>query len=125
MNDMYEVERRIKLEVMCYMSLGSYSNYFYKTPQYLADLFWRRWTKEYLALMQQRQKWVKIRRNFHVNDIVVIVDETAPRNSWPLARVVKTLPGPKGLVRSVLVQTKTNILRRPIDKLCLLLEAED
>lgn len=95
----------------------------WRQVQYLADLFWQRWAKEYLPLMQQRQKWVNTRRNLQPNDIVVIVDETAPRNSWPLGRVVKTLPGPKGLVRSVLVQTKTNILQRPISKLCLLLEA--
>lgn len=95
----------------------------WRQVQYIADLFWQRWAKEYLPLMQQRQKWVNTRRNLQPNDIVVIVDETAPRNSWPLGRVVKTLPGPKGLVRSVLVQTKTNILQRPISKLCLLLEA--
>lgn len=86
--------------------------------------FWKRWTTEYLTLMQQRQKWVNITRNFKENDVVVIVDPTAPRNSWPLGRVVKTLPGPKGLVRSVLVKTKANVVQRPISKLCLILEAE-
>ncbi|KAK0151921.1 hypothetical protein N1851_006691 [Merluccius polli] len=75
--------------------------------------------------MQQRQKWAHIKRNFKENDLVVIVDPTAPRNSWPLGRVMKTLPGHKGLVRSVLVKTKTNTLQRPIDKLCLVLEAEN
>ena len=102
-----------------------YSRKRWKQVQYIADLFWQRWIKEYLPLMQQRQKWTNTRRNFNINDVVVIVDDTAPRNSWPLGRVVKTLPGPKGLVRSVLVQTKTNTLQRPIDKLCLLLEAEN
>ncbi|KAL0151450.1 hypothetical protein M9458_053236 [Cirrhinus mrigala] len=96
----------------------------WKQVQYLADLFWQRWTTEYLSLMQQRQKWANIKRNFKVNDIVVIIDSTAPRNSWPLGRVVKTLPGPEGLVRSVLVKTKSTVLQRPITKLCLLLEAE-
>lgn len=55
----------------------------WKQLQYLADLFWQRWTTEYLSLMHQRQKWANIKRNFKVNDIVVIVDHTAPRNSWP------------------------------------------
>ena len=92
-----------------------YSRKRWKQVQYIANLFWQRWIKEYLPLMQQRQKWTNARRNFNINDVVVIVDETAPRNSWPLGRVVKTLPGPKGLVRSVLVKTKTNTLQRPID----------
>ena len=75
--------------------------------------------------MQERHKWNEIKRNFIPGDLVVIVDDNAPRNSWPLGRVVKTLPGPKGLVRSVLVKTKTNVIQRPITKLCLLLEAAD
>lgn len=75
--------------------------------------------------MQQRQKWTNTKRNFKENDIVVIVDPTSPRSSWPLGRVVKPLPGPKGLVRSVMVKTKANTIQRPIDKLCLLLEAEE
>lgn len=72
--------------------------------------------------MQQQQKWGQVKRNFKVDDIVVMVDPTAPRNSWPLGWVVKSLPGLKGLVHSVLVKTKTNVLQRPIDKLCLLLD---
>ena len=97
----------------------------WKQVQYLANLFWKRWTTEYLTLMQERQKWAHIKRNFKENDIVVIVDPTAPRNSWPMGRVMKTLPGDKGLVRSVLVKTKANTLLRPIDKLCLVLESEN
>ena len=97
----------------------------WRQVQYLADLFWKRWTREYIPLMQERQKWNEIKRNFLPGDLVVIIDDNAPRNSWPLGRVVKTLPGPKGLVRSVLVKTKTNVIQRPITKLCLLLEAAD
>ncbi|KAL7846665.1 hypothetical protein SRHO_G00216450 [Serrasalmus rhombeus] len=41
--------------------------------QYLSDLFWRRWTTEYLPLLQKRQCWSKLKRNFAVNDIVLIV----------------------------------------------------
>ena len=92
--------------------------------QYLANLFWKRWTTEFLALMQQRQKWTNLKQNFKENDLVLIVDPAAPRNSWPLGRVVKTLPGPKGLVRSVFVKTKASVIQRPISKLCLLLEAD-
>lgn len=102
-----------------------YSRRRWRQVQYLANLFWKRWTTEYLTLMQQRQKWTNTKRNFKENDLVVIVDPTAPRSSWPLGRVVKPLPGPKGLVRSVVVKTKANIIQRLIDKLCLLLEAEE
>lgn len=91
--------------------------------QYLSDLFWHRWTKEYLPLLQERQRWSKVKRNFEVNDIVLIVDPSGPRSSWMLGRIVKTMPDSRGQVRSVQVQTKTSVLERPITKLCLLQEA--
>ena len=36
--------------------------------QQLADLFWRRWVKEYLPLLQERQKWFTKKQNLQVND---------------------------------------------------------
>ncbi|KAL3046456.1 hypothetical protein OYC64_004454 [Pagothenia borchgrevinki] len=102
-----------------------YSRRRWRQAQYLADLFWRRWIREYLPIMQQRVKWHNPKRNLRPNDLVVIVDNTAPRNSWQMGPVVKTLSGSKGLVQSVLVKIKSSTLQRPIDKLCLLLEAVD
>ncbi|KAK0150310.1 hypothetical protein N1851_008772 [Merluccius polli] len=102
-----------------------YSRRRWRQAQYLADLFWKRWVREYAPLMQQRSKWNHPRRNLRPDDVVVIADDTAPRNSWLMGRVVKTFPGAKGLIRSVLVKTKSSTLQRPVDKLCLLLEAAD
>ena len=87
--------------------------------QYFADVFWRRWTKEYIPILQGRSKWLEERRNFAVGDIVLIVEET-PRNSWPLARILEVFPGDDGKVRSVKIKTQTTVLVRPITKLCLL-----
>ncbi|KAI2646060.1 Transposon Tf2-9 polyprotein [Labeo rohita] len=99
-----------------------YSRRRWRQVQYICDLFWRRWTREYLPLMQERQKWHKVRKNLKLGDIVLIVDDTSPRNSWPVGRIIKTLPDKRGHVRRVLVKTKSNILERPINKLCLLQE---
>ena len=95
----------------------------WRQVQYMADLFWKRWVQEYLPLLQERQKWNKERRSFVPGDIVMIADAAAPRGSWLLGRVLETFPDKKGLVRSVRLQTKTNILERPVTKLCLLQEA--
>lgn len=51
------------------------------------------------------------------------MDESAPRNSWSMGRVTRALPDSSGAVRRVSVQTKTNVLDRPVNKLCLLKHA--
>ena len=88
--------------------------------QYLADVFWRRWQHEYLSTLQLRQKWLQSSRNLNVNDVVLIMDDTSPRNWWPLGRVLETHPGPDGLVRSVKLVSRSGTLTRPVHKLCLL-----
>nr|XP_054607751.1 uncharacterized protein LOC129167238 [Nothobranchius furzeri] len=92
----------------------------WKQVQYLADLFWKRWTREYLPLLQERQKWSKPQRNFTVGDVIVVMDHTAPRGSWILGRIINTYPDKNGLVRAVQLKTKTGQLERPISKICLL-----
>ncbi len=92
--------------------------------QYMADLFWRRWTHEYLPLLQERQKWLGLKRSFKVGDVVLVADSFLPRNSWMLGRIMRVMPDSKGIVRSAEVRTKTSIIQRPITKLCLL-QGED
>ena len=91
----------------------------------MSNLFWKRWTKEYLPQLQERQKWNKIKRNFIPGDIVLVVDDSAPRNSWIMGRVVKAVQDKRGLVRQVKIKTRTSCLDRPVTKICLLQEAED
>ena len=86
--------------------------------QYLAERFWRRWSREYIATIQQRQKWLKEQRNLQVDDIVLVCDDTSPRNFWPLGRVVEVTKGRDNLVRSATVKTRSSTLRRPVNKLC-------
>ena len=74
--------------------------------QYLADQFWKRWSKEYLPLLQPRSKWHWERRNLSVGDIVLLVDDTCSRNAWPLARIIETFPNSDGCVTRVKVKTR-------------------
>ena len=87
--------------------------------QYLADVFWRRWVREYLPSLQQRQKWRKETRNLQRDDLVLIMDDQ-PRNKWLMGRVIETFPGKDKLVRSVKVKHSRGVLVRPVQKLCLL-----
>jgi len=46
----------------------NYSRRRWRQVQHLSNVFWSRWTREYLSSLQQRQKWNKPQRNLAVND---------------------------------------------------------
>ena len=100
-----------------------YSRRRWRQVQYLADVFWGRWKREYHPLLQERQKWFRPKRNFAVGDTVIVVDESTPRNVWVNGRITEVFPDKFGFVRAK-VETKTSTLERPISKLCLLESAE-
>ncbi len=102
-----------------------YARRIWRQIQYMSDLFWKRWVKEYLPQLQERQKWSKIRCNFTPGDVVIIIDDSAPRNTWLTGKITETILDKRGLVRQVRIKTKTGFLNRPINKICLLLEAEE
>ena len=100
----------------------------WRAIQFLANQFWKRWRSEYLLNLQQRNKWVAPRRNFQVDDIVLIKDDDVARNCWPLGRVSEVEKNEHdGLVRSVSVYSATSgsVLRRPIHKLVLLVGVDE
>ena len=93
----------------------------WRQAQYLSDVFWRRWLKEYLPELQRRQKWNKQRRNFAAGDVVLIVDDNSPRSLWSLGRVIRVKPNSSdGLVRRIVLKTKSGYLERPVDKVVFL-----
>ena len=92
----------------------------WRQVQYLANVFWSRWLKEYLPTLQERQKWLVPQRNFKAGDLVLLMCESTPRSRWPLALIVDINAGPDGLVRSAQVKTATGTYVRPVHKLCLL-----
>ena len=92
----------------------------WRHTQALANQLWKRWRKEYLPTLLARQKWQSETNNLQVDDVVLIIEENAPRGFWPLARVTKIYSSSDGRVRSVDVKTATGTYRRPVSKLCLL-----
>ena len=103
-----------------FLKSDTYSRRRWRQIQYLADVFWGRWKREYLPLLQSRQKWFRPKKNFAVGDTVIVVDENLPRNAWAIGRITEVFPDKYGFVRRVKVKTKTSTLERPISKLCLL-----
>ena len=97
-----------------------YAKRWWRQVQYLANVFWRRWIREYLPALQTRQKWQRSKTDMHIGDVVLVADENTPRGQWPLGRIVNVNVGRDGHVRSCVIKTRTSRIVRPITKLCLL-----
>ena len=99
-----------------------YSRRRWRRVQHLVNEFWSRWRSEYLQSLQSRRKWTQPRRNFAVNDVVLLKDDATRRNDW---RLVRAKMGEDQNVQSVVVQTSTHReYERPISKIVLLVEAK-
>lgn len=94
--------------------------------QHLADHFLRRWKTEYLHTLQARQKWLKSCPNIEKGDVVLLKDNEAARNDWPMALVTDTFPSSDGKVRKVeLKVTKQGSEKRflrPVSEVILLMK---
>jgi hypothetical protein len=90
--------------------------------QLISHQLWQRWRREYLPTITLANKWHRHTRNLSVGDVVLLVDRTAPRGCWPLARVVEVYPSRDSRVRSVKVKTKNGEVIRPASHICLLEE---
>ena len=69
----------------------------------------------------RREKWNREYENLREGDVVLMVDDQAPRGYWPLATVKRTVPGEDGRVRSVELRTGSGLTyHRPVNKVCFL-----
>ena len=74
--------------------------------------------------MQTRTKWEKPKRNLCTGDVVLVKEEGAYRNDWPIGRVSEAIASVDGQVRKVQVKiarggtTKTFLC--PVKELVLL-----
>lgn len=78
-NHLLLLKRQPVLRPGVFLKEDLYARKRWKQVQYLPDIFWKRWTKEYLPLLQERQKWLVTRRNLKP-DVVLTVDDSAPRS---------------------------------------------
>jgi hypothetical protein len=89
----------------------------WRVAQFLTDLFWKRWLKEYVPTLIHRKKWNRPEPNLSVGDLVVIEDKDLQRGLWPIGVVEDVMPGEDGIVRVVDVRTNRGVLRRPATKI--------
>ncbi|XP_036007852.1 uncharacterized protein LOC118567265 [Fundulus heteroclitus] len=99
----------------------------WKRVQALADTFWARWQKEYLNMLQSRQKWHRNKPNLKEGDVILLKDKQLKINEWLMGIITKTLPSKDGVVRKMEVKVTrgktTKTFNRPISDCILLLSS--
>lgn len=76
----------------------------FKLMQAQSQLFWKRWSSEYLPQCQRRGKWTRVTRNISEGDLAILKNDCTPPLQWNLMRVTKNHPGNDGIVRAVTVR---------------------
>ena len=69
-NHLLQLKQSCSLPPGIFSEHDLYSRKRWRQVQYLADIFWKRWTREYLPLLQHCHKWNCVKRNVAVGDIV-------------------------------------------------------
>ncbi|XP_072930335.1 uncharacterized protein [Epargyreus clarus] len=92
----------------------------WRHTQRLADIFWARWVREYVPLLQNRREPRSQGPFPQIGDVVLLVDENLPRNTWPRGKITNLYPGKDGVIRVVEVKTKSGLLKRATKKVIVL-----
>ncbi|CAE1260781.1 unnamed protein product [Acanthosepion pharaonis] len=96
----------------------------WKFIQHLTETFWSRWRREYLSSIQTRTKWRSHEPNLETGNVVLLKDDQAARNEWPLGLIMRVFPSEDNLIRKgeVRISRKdgTKHLLKPVTEIVLL-----
>ena len=97
----------------------------WQTAQHFADVFWRRWLKEFLPALNELKKWCTSNEPLKIGDVILVLEENIMRNHWKKGVITRTLPGPDNEIRVVEVRTANGSLIRPDRKIIPLIEVKN
>lgn len=96
----------------------------WKICKELSRRFWSQWIRDYLPELTRRSKHYPETEQLKDGDLVIICDGNLPRGRWAKGRVISTIAGTDGIVRTAQVQTADGVLRRPASKLAVIMVAD-
>ncbi|KAH8280199.1 hypothetical protein KR054_006247, partial [Drosophila jambulina] len=82
--------------------------------------FWKRWSSEYLSLLQESSKWCVETLNIKSGSIVLLKEDNIPPLRWQLGRLQDVIPGGDGVIRVAMIRTATGLFKRAVAKLAVL-----
>ncbi|UYV82231.1 hypothetical protein LAZ67_21001404 [Cordylochernes scorpioides] len=73
----------------------------WKFIQSMKNSFWKKWSQDYLNLLQVRPRWHKTHQDLQSGQLVLMKQDSTPPHHWPLARIIKTYKGPDGHIQEM------------------------
>ncbi|XP_066585603.1 uncharacterized protein [Prorops nasuta] len=86
----------------------------------ISEVFWKKWSSEYLHTLQNRPKWQNANMDFQVGDIVLVKVPNNPPRTWTWGRILKLISGVDGLARVATIKTAKKEIQRSVSQLCKL-----
>ncbi|XP_025405027.1 uncharacterized protein LOC112679449 [Sipha flava] len=93
-----------------------------------AQIFWKRWSAEYLPQLHKRGCWLSKKDNVKIGSLAILKEDNIPSMKWKMVRIIKVHPGADGVVRVVtVVNSVGREFQRPTSKIAVLpsIEEED
>ncbi|XP_041989097.1 uncharacterized protein LOC121740468 [Aricia agestis] len=97
----------------------------YERLEQIRQHFWGRWQNEYICELQTRTKWKSNMAALKVGDLVLLKEDSISPLCWRTERILRLFPGPDGISRVADVNTIAGCYRRPLVRLCPLLNEEE
>lgn len=97
-----------------FVDVGSSRLSRFELVQQLTQSFWKRWSLEYLHVLQQRVKWTDKTNPPRVGDLVLIKDINLPPLCWRRGRILNLVYGADNVPRFAEVQVDGSVLKRAV-----------
>ncbi|XP_071037203.1 uncharacterized protein [Parasteatoda tepidariorum] len=88
----------------------------FKQQQDVLDIFWKRWSKEYLLQLRSYHQVRNIHKSFNIRagDLVLLQEDVRPRHMWKKARITNLIKGCDGEIRTCVLRVNGNTITRPM-----------
>ncbi|XP_026328208.1 uncharacterized protein LOC113236389 [Hyposmocoma kahamanoa] len=90
----------------------------FRRIELLKQHFWKRFSLEYVTLLQEKTKWRTSTKELKLNSLVLVKEKALPPLLWSLGRVTQLYPGSDGVTRVAELKTKRGTIRRAFNNIC-------
>lgn len=92
---------------------------YFQQLQQLQQDFWRRWSRDYIGLLQERTKWRSSKgAALSPGTVVLVKEERLPPCRWRLGRIVDCCAGQDGVTRVAHIRTAGGTIKRAFNNIC-------